>query len=480
MTQVGPALNTTAARDKNMAALTSVLAAIFLTSMKLVIGILTGSLGILAEAAHSALDLVAAVVTLVAVRISGRPADREHTYGHGKIENLSALFETVLLLVTCVWIIYEAINRLFFHEQAVEASFWAFAIMITSIVVDYSRSRVLYRAAKKYDSQALEADALHFSTDIWSSSVVIGGLLFVLAADWFNIPFLTKADAIAAMGVAGIVVYVSVQLGKRTIAALLDGVPTGIRDEILHRIGEIEGVQEVERVRVRRSGPEAFADVTLKIARDMPFEQAHAIASKAEDKVRQVLPGADVVVQVNPVKLLDEGILAQVRVLAGRQGLGAHAIRLYEGKNLHSLELHLEVPDSLTVEQAHAQVDAFERELRRALPDIENVVTHIEPLGEASAAVAAKPVNEAQIMQVLEKLPEELGIDFQPHEVRMHHSEGQVSIAFHCVVEPHTAITDAHALTERIEQNLRAEIPGLGRVVIHVEPNRDESEALLP
>ncbi len=465
-----------ASRDKNSAALTSVLAAIFLTGMKLVIGLLTGSLGILAEAAHSGLDLVAAVVTLVAVRMSGRPADREHTYGHGKIENLSALFETVLLLVTCIWIIYEAINRLFFHDRPVEASVWAFAIMATSIAVDYTRSRVLYRAARKYNSQALEADALHFSTDIWSSSVVIGGLVFVAAADWLKLPWLTKADAIAAMGVACIVIYVSFQLGRRTIAALLDGVPTGVRDEIMHRISAIGGVEEVERVRVRHSGPEAFADVTLKISRDTPFEHAHAIATQAEEAVRQVMPNADVVVQVNPVQLLDEGILASVHALAAREGLGAHAVRLYEGQNLHSLEMHLEVPDSLTVDQAHARADAFEQELRQALPDIENIVTHIEPLGEASAAIAAKPVNEAQVMQVLAGLPEQLGVDFQPHSVRMHHSDGQVSIAFHCVVPPDTSIRDAHTLTERIEQSLRAQLPSLGRVVIHVEPSNDESD----
>ncbi|MGB8648796.1 MAG: cation-efflux pump [Anaerolineae bacterium] len=467
---------TGATRDKNMAALTSVLAAVFLTGMKLVIGVLTGSLGILAEAAHSALDLVAAVVTLVAVRMSGRPADREHTYGHGKIENLSALFETFLLLVTCIWIIYEAINRLFFHEQQVEASLWAFAIMGISIVIDYSRSRVLYRAARKYDSQALEADALHFSTDIWSSSVVIGGLALVAAARWLNLPWLTKADAVAAMGVAGIVIYVSFQLGQRTVAALIDGVPTGMRDEIMHRIGEIAGVQEVERVRVRHSGPEVFADVTLKIGRDTPFEHAHTIATQAETAVRQVLPKADVVVQVNPVKLLDEGILPNVRVQAARHGLGAHAIRLYEGQNLHSLEMHLEVPDSLTVDEAHARADAFEKELRQTLPEIQDVVTHIEPLGEASAAVSAKAANEEQVMRVLEKLPQELGVDFQPHAVRMHYSDGQVSIAFHSVVAPQTSITDAHALTERIEQSLRTQLPALGRVVIHIEPSREECE----
>ena len=197
------AVDQRAAREKRAAALSSVVAAVGLTSFKIIVGMLTGSLGILAEAAHSGLDLVAALVTFLAVRISDRPADDEHRYGHGKVENLSALFETFLLLVTCVWIIYEAIQRLFYKEVAVEVSAWSFVVMIVSIGIDFTRSRVLYRAAKTHHSQALEADALHFSTDIWSSSVVIVGLLGVLISKAFpSLAFLEKADAVAALGVA--------------------------------------------------------------------------------------------------------------------------------------------------------------------------------------------------------------------------------------------------------------------------------------
>jgi divalent metal cation (Fe/Co/Zn/Cd) transporter len=250
----------------------------------------------------------------------------------------------------------------------------------------------------------------------------------------------------------------------------LDGVPTGVRDEILHRVGQVPGVQEVERVRVRRSGPEAFADLALKIGRDTPLERAHEIAARAEFTVRQVLPGADVVVQVNPVRALDEDLLTNVRVLAARHGLGAHGIRIYSGAQQHSLELHLEVNDSLSIEAAHAQADAFEKELREALPDIERIITHLEPIGDASAARRAKRGEEAEVMKVLKTLPAELGLDFQPHAVQMHHTDGEVAISFHCVVRADTAITDAHALSEKIEQALRAQLPQLGRVVIHVEP----------
>jgi len=467
--------NPGADREKRRVALSSVLAAIFLTGMKLVVGLMTGSLGILSEAAHSGLDLAAAVVTLFAVRISGRPADREHTYGHGKVENLSALFETVLLLVTCVWIIYEAVQRLFFKEVAVEASVWAFIIMGISIVIDFSRSRALAWVAKKYDSQALEADALHFSTDIWSSSVVIVGLLLVRLADWFGLAWLAKADALAAMGVAGIVVYVSIQLGRRTIAALLDAVPASIRDQIVSAIHDnVEGVLDVTRVRVRRSGPEAFADVTLKVSRDVPFERAHAIAAEAEAAVRKILPAADVVVHVDPVRSEHEKTVATVRLLAERRDLGAHDIHIYDVAGRRSLVVHLEVSQTLRVGEAHDQVTEFEKELRQALPGIDQIVTHIEPAGDEAAIQRATPAEKAQVLQALKSLPAETGISCQPHSVTVHRVSGELSVSFHCVMSADAAITDAHTLTERVEQRLRTQVPNLGHVVIHVEPPASE------
>ena len=294
-------------REKNHAALTSVIAAIALTTFKIVVGILTQSLGILAEAAHSGLDLVAALVTLLAVRYSGRPADREHTYGHGKVENLSALFETLLLLATCVWIIYEAIQRLFYKTVTVEASIWAFIFMGTSIIIDYSRSRVLYKAARKHNSQALEADALHFSTDIWSSSVVIVGLLFVLIAD--KVPalsFLHKADAIAALGVAMIVIYVSMELGYRTIQGLLDTAPKGLPEQITKTVEEVPGVMNCHNVRVRHSGPSLFVDVHITVDGGSSLQDAHRITEKVEEAIRALVPDTDVTVHPEPVETISQ------------------------------------------------------------------------------------------------------------------------------------------------------------------------------
>ena len=467
----GMGIQQTADKEKKRAALSSVLAAIFLTLIKLVVGVMTGSLGILAEVAHSGLDLVAALVTLFAVRVSGRPADREHTYGHGKVENLSALFETVLLLATCAWIIYEAIQRLFFHPVEVEASIWAFVVMGIAIVVDVTRSKMLSRVAKKYDSQALEADALHFSTDIWSSSVVILGLVLVRLGQWLQIPWLGQADAVAALGVAGIVIWISLQLGQRTVVALLDGVPASVRDDLIRAV-RVPGVVEVKQVRVRRSGPEAFVDLRLTVTRETSFERTHEIAAGAEQAVRQVLPGADVVVQIEPVQADHEGVLTTVRMLAAHYGLGAHGIRIYDlsASGGHVLELHLEVSDSLSVNQAHEQATAFEQALYQSLPGISQVVTHIEPTGEAIVRRQATAEDEAQVWRLLLRLPEEIGIDCHPHKVVLQRVMGELLLSFHCTMDPAAPITDAHTMTEKIESLLRSQVPNLGRVVIHVEP----------
>ncbi len=288
-----------ASKEKNLAASMSVVAAVGLTFIKVVAGLATGSLGLLSEAAHSGLDLVAALVTLVAVRASARPADRDHPYGHGKIENLSALFETFLLLLTCLWIIHEGVVRLFFRSRHVDATIWAFIAVSVSILVDTWRAHALRRAAQRHGSQALEADALHFSTDVWSSAVVLLGLVLVKVSDVTGIGWLAHADAVAALGVAALVVRVSVRLAWRAAAELVDTVSPALGDEI-SRAAAVEGVREVRQVRLRRSGPELFVDAVLIADRHISFERAHGIAVEAEIAVRALHPRADVVVRVDP------------------------------------------------------------------------------------------------------------------------------------------------------------------------------------
>ncbi len=260
----------TVTKEKTNIAITSVVAAVFLTVLKLVVGLATNSLGLISEAAHSALELVAAGMTYYAVRFADRPPDEEHRYGHGKLENISAFIETLLLVATCGWIIIEAIDRFVSATHHVESSVWSFVVMGISIVVDISRSRALYRVAKKYNSQALEADALHFSSDVWSSLTVIVGLIFVTLG-------FPEFDAFAAIAVAVLVLFVSYRLGQRTIDALMDRVPKGKAKHIESVIKNVDGVEVVKSVRIRTSGTRLFVDTVVGIRHTLPFQKTNKI-----------------------------------------------------------------------------------------------------------------------------------------------------------------------------------------------------------
>ncbi|MGA2620508.1 MAG: cation diffusion facilitator family transporter [Thermoguttaceae bacterium] len=463
-----------AAREKFRVAGSSLLAATLLVVLKLVVGLLTGSLGILAEAAHSGLDLLAAGITLWAVRMSARPADRQQTYGYGKFENLSAVFEMLLLLATCVWIVYEAAGRLLFRRQIeINLSLWAFLVVLLSIAVDYWRSRALWRVSQKYHSRALEADALHFSTDIWSSAVVLLGLLGVAAAQHWSLFWLLQADTLAALGVAAIVVWVSLKLGKKSVDDLLDRIPDDLRDRVIQAAGRVPGVERVTQVRLRRAGSEVFADVTLAVGRAVSFEQAHEIADRAAEAVRSVVAEADVVVHPEPAAEDALDLTTKVRVLAARHGLGAHAIRFYEEHAQRWLELHLEVQESLSLEEAHRHATAFEQDVRTELPGLTQVVSHLEPAGDATALVQAEPADESQVRSALEEFFRAHRVSTESlHNVKVQRAGGTLSVSFHCRLEADTAIADAHEFTVRAEEFLRRRIPGLGRVVIHVEPQR--------
>ena len=281
--------------EKKRVAGVSVIAAFFLTGFKLVIGLLTGSLGLLSEALHSGLDLVAAVITWFSVRISDTPPDKNHHYGHGKIENFSALIETFLLLITCAWIIYEAVHRLLSGNTKIEVNVFSYIVVVTSIVVDVARSRALYRVARKYNSQALEADALHFSTDIWSSAVVLLGLILAQFGLFF-------ADSVAALAVAFIVLGVSWQLGKRAADVLLDRVPVSLVTRIETVLNQSVGVLKYHDLRVRSSGAEHFIEVTIHVQPGLTLAEAHEISHFVEKQINEAVPRSSVHVHIEPDK----------------------------------------------------------------------------------------------------------------------------------------------------------------------------------
>jgi cation diffusion facilitator family transporter len=279
--------------EKKRVALLSVFAAIFLTGFKLVVGLLTGSLGILSEALHSGLDLVAAVITYISVRISDRPADKKHNYGHGKIENFSAFIETLLLLITCAWIISEATDRLVTGKTEIEVNAWSYIVIISSIIIDISRSRALYRVARKYNSQALEADGLHFSTDIWSSAVVLFGLVCANFGFFF-------ADSVAALVVAVIVLYVSFRLGKRAIDALLDKAPQDKIPVVQQALANYPEVKQFHSLSIRTSGAVTFIKFNIHLDPDLTLRQAHEICNSIEAELQTLIPRSEVYIHTEP------------------------------------------------------------------------------------------------------------------------------------------------------------------------------------
>ncbi len=460
-------------REKKAVALHSILAAVGITVIKVIVGIATGSLGILSEAAHSGLDLVAATVTYFSVRVSDKPADADHQYGHGKVESFSAFVETGLLLLTCVWIVYEAIKRLFFHSVEIEPTIWAFVVMGISIVVDSWRSRRLRLIADKYDSQALHADALHFRTDIWSSSVVIVGLALVLAGRYYSLPWLAKADPIAALFVACIVVYVSWRLARQTIDALLDAAPAGIRSRIMEEVYRVDGVLEVARVRIRRAGSRYFADVSIAMSRNVTFQKSEQVSNEVAARIRKLLPDADVVVNTVARASRQESLFDRIRAVATRNNLNVHDISVQDIDGRLHVEQHVELDERLSLKEAHDRVTRLENEMKQDVGEISDILTHIESEPatiETSDGLVRVPNFEKRLQAVTENfLPEVVDM----HDLMFKRVSGRLYLSLHITMQDDLPLSRVHDIQTAVEGRFRQEVPELFRVLIHPEPQTD-------
>ncbi len=460
-------------QEKRSVALNSLLAAIAITSLKLIVGVTTRSLGILSEAAHSGLDLVAALVTLLSVRVSDKPADAEHQYGHGKVENFSAFIETGLLLLTCVWIVWEAVRRLSGHHSVhIEPSIAAFGVMFLSMFVDLWRSRKLQKIAVKYDSQALEADALHFSTDIFSSGVVALGLGLVWIGTRLQIPWLTKADPLAALMVSGVIVYVSSRLARRTIDALLDAAPAGYRGRIVDAALKVDGVIEVERVRIRRAGNRYFADLTVGLARNVTFQRSGQVVAEITRAVREILPDADVVIHSVPRESGNENIFDRIRAVASRNNFSVHDVSVQDlGGRLH-VEQHLELDETLSLKDAHDVVTVLESEIRDDVPEISTILTHIESEPstiEPGNRVARDAVLEQKLKPIVLEFPEVMDM----HDVEIKRVRGKVYMSCHCTMSDDLPLARVHDVSTELEIRFKQAAPELFKVLIHPEPQTD-------
>lgn len=451
-------------REKTNIALTSIAAAIFLTGIKLFVGIQTNSLGILSEAAHSGLDLIAALLTYFAVTIAERPADEEHQYGHGKIENVSALLQTILLFVTCAWIIWEAIRRLVSHETHIEATAWGFSVMVTAIIIDVSRSRALRRIAKKHRSQALEADALHFSSDIWSSLVVIVGLAFVSKG-------YTTVDAIAAIGVALLVLFVSYRLGRRTIDALMDRVPEGLYERMLAAIQAVDGVEEVRSIRLRPSGAKVFVDTIVGIRRTTPFEHAHVIMDKIETAIQAADPNVDVRVHAEPFEGKDETVADKIRMMVIRNGLRApHNLEVHHTNGKYHIDFDLEYQQGKSFTEAHQVATEIEEQIRSAVPSVEKVTIHMEEYQPTEVELGVATEAEAALREKIRgKVVQDKRI-LNCSDVTLLKAGDKYNASVTCQIEKKRPLDEVHKIISETEMELYKKFKELRRVTIHAEP----------
>jgi len=458
--------------EKRAAAGNSVLAAIVITGLKIVVGFTTGSLGILSEAAHSGLDLIATLLTYFSVGVSDKPADADHQYGHGKIESFSAFVETGLLLVTCAWIIYEAVFRLFFRRVEIEPSTPAFAVMLFSMVVDWWRSRALGRIARKYDSQALEADALHFSTDIWTAGVVVLGLLLVLAGRAYRVDWLRDSDPIAALFVAAAVVWVSWRLARRTVDALLDAAPPGVRSQIQDIVSRMDGILEVDRIRIRRAGNRYFADLTVGLARSVTFQRSGQLVEAVTEAVRRILPDADVTVQPLPRAQRSENIFDRIRAAATQRNLNVHDISVQDLRGKLYVEQHIELDERMTLKQGHDQVTELEADLRRDVPEISGILTHIES-EPATIETPEELVSDAALVQRLKGVAAQFPEILDVHEFVVKRVRGRLYISCHCTLSDDLPLARVHDIQTELEIRFKQAAPQLFRVLIHPEPSTD-------
>ena len=449
------------------------MAAAVVTTLKIVVGFTTGSLGIMSEAAHSGLDLVAAIITLLSIRVSDKPADADHQYGHGKVENFSAFIETGLLLLTCVWIVYEAVHRLFFHHVDIEPTAAAFLAMIFSMGVDLWRSRSLKRIATRYDSQALEADALHFSTDVWSGGVVVLGLTLVLLGRKYSVAWLRDSDPVAALCVAGVVVYVSWRLARRTIDSLLDAAPAGVRNQIITAVAGVQGLLEIDRVRIRRAGNRYFADLSIGLARNVTFQRSEQVVGAVTAAVRDVLPGADVVVRSIPKASYAENIFDRVRAVVMLHNFNVHDVSIQDLHGRLHVEQHLELDERLSLKEAHDRVTVLENEIQKDVPGISSILTHIE--SEPSTIERGEEiVQDEALTKKLKSLEPEFPEILNMHDIEVKRVSGRLYVSCHCTMPDDLPLSRVHDVQTELEIRFKQVAPELFRVLIHPEPSTDD------
>lgn len=442
----------------------SVAAAVFLVAIKLATGIATGSLAFIAEAAHSGTDLVAALLTLFAIRVALRPADEEHHYGHGKAEHLAALGESTFLVLVSGLLGVQAVRRLLDGTPPeIETAWWPFAVLAVIIVVDAGRATASLRASRRYSSPALASNALHFASDLAGSLAVLVGLLFVAAGE-------PKADAVAALAVALLVLVAALRLAISSGHVLMDRASADSDAAIRAALAGFDGSLEVRRVRVRHAAGRHFVDLVVAMGADAGLTQAHASADAVEARIREHLPGADVLVHVEPAA--EEGDLrerATAAALSVPEVREIHNVRVLQIGDAVELSLHVKLPRAQSLGEAHDIVERLEGAIRETVPEVRAVHTHIEPLARTDWAV--KPTKDETA--VARESIEEVVVRYTgraPHRVRFRDGEGGRLVFIDVLLPAEQPLPSAHRRAGEIEEAVRERCPGLADVVVHTEP----------
>ncbi|MGH9588841.1 MAG: cation-efflux pump [Terracidiphilus sp.] len=461
--------------EKRRVARLSMLAAAMMTLLKIAAGLLSGSLGVLSDAAHSGLDLVGAALTYFSVRVSDKPADEDHTYGHGKFENLSAFTEVLLMVASCVWIIWEAVSRILHHAVAVTHFAVPVVVLVASIGVDLWRSRKLRAVAGRTGSPALATDAFHFSSDIWASVAVLAGLGANFIGARYSIPILRYADPAAALFVSIMIIRLTIPLGHESASALLDEVPVETRSRILAEVERVPGVIAIEQVRVRRAGAGYFADLTLALPRRFTFEHSGGVVDSATEAVHRVLPEADVVIHTVPRELRAESIFDRVRAVAARHNLGVHELSVQSRFGRLRVVQHVEVDEKMPLSQAHGFVTALEAEILREVPEIDSVLTHIES-EPATIELPEELVKEdRRIERCLRDAAGEFPEISDVHEIQITRTGDHVDLSCHCTLPDDLTMQRVHEAITALEDRFKLACPEVHRVTIHPEPVTDNT-----
>jgi cation diffusion facilitator family transporter len=459
--------------QKRRVALHSMVAAAAMTVLKLAAGLVSGSLGVLSDAAHSGLDLVGVTLTFFSVQVSDKPADEDHTYGHGKIENLSAFGEAGLMALSCAWIVGAALNRIFNHTVELHHSIWPVLVLAASVGVDFWRSRRLRAVAERTGSPALAIDAFHFASDIWSTLAVLCGL----GASWlgahYGIGWLSYADPVAAIVVSLMILRLTLHLGRETVAVLMDEVPAETRQRLIAEVGRVEGVLAVEQARVRRAGANYFADLTLALPRSSTFEHAGELVREATEAAHRALPQADVVIHTVPREDSSESVFDRVRAVAARNNVSVHELSVQSHHGRLRVEQHVELDENLPLLDAHGFVTAMEAEILREAPEIDSVLTHIE----SEPATIEQPQEivelDRKIDFVLRRTAGYLPEIVDVHEIVVGRTVDHISVSCHCTLPDQLTMRRVHEVITALEDRFKLECPEVYRVTIHPEPVTD-------